>query len=132
MPLLITGGTYTRDILEIVSELKPHVSIRGCMVKVNDNLVRLGGSQSIYDHLNVGTVHDYIKSAKIINVDNDKVKLEDSFQGICGTSYTGYMQHCLALVGPDATIDQIHANNVTDFMILSVGGGLGLVFILIM
>ena len=91
-------------------------------MKMNDNLVRLGGSQFIIDHLNAGPVHDYIKSAKIIQVDNNKVKLEDGFQSICGTSYTGYMQHCLALVGPDATLDQIHDNNVTDFMILSVGG----------
>ena len=99
------------------------------MVKMNDNLVRLGGSQRIYDHLNAGPSHDYVRSAKIIKVDEDKVKLEENgFQDICGTSYTGYMQHCLALVGPDATIDQIHDNNVTDFMILSIGGLLLLVF----
>ena len=92
------------------------------MVKMNDNLVRLGGSQVIFDHLNAGPAHDYIKSAKILHRDNKTFELEDDFQGICGTSFTGYMHHCLVVAGPDATTEQIEENNVTDFMILSVGG----------
>ena len=92
------------------------------MVKMNDNLVRLGGSKVIFDHLNAGPAHDYIKSAKILHRDNTTFELEEDFQGICGTSFTGYMHHCLVLAGPDATTEQIEADNVTDFMILSVGG----------
>ena len=40
-------------------------SIRGCMVKIDKYLVRLGGAEDIIDHLNAGPELDYVKTTKL-------------------------------------------------------------------
>ena len=40
------------------------------MVKIDDYLVRLGGAQQSFDHLNAGPALEYLKSTKLNKVDS--------------------------------------------------------------
>jgi len=86
-------------------------SIRGCMVKIDNYLVRLGGAEDSFDHLNVGPALDYIKTNKL-NKAEDGLLMEWQ-NPICPVSYRGYMQQCFAIESP-------WQNDIK--IILSIGG----------
>ena len=87
------------------------ISIRGCMVKIEDYLVRLGGAQQSFDHLNAGPALEYLKTTKLNKVvfmlnmilhvhtvlkANDGLLLDWSHP-LCPVTFSGYMHHCLTL-----------------------------------
>ena len=81
------------------------------MVKIDDYLVRLGGAQQSFDHLNAGPALEYLKSTKLNKVDSfldifsipkSVLKAQDGLlldwtHPLCPVSFTGYMHHCLTL-----------------------------------
>ena len=81
------------------------------MVKIDDYLVRLGGAQQSFDHLNAGPALEYLKSTKLNKVDSfldifsipkSVLKAQDGLlldwtHPLCPVSFSGYMHHCLPL-----------------------------------
>ena len=80
------------------------------MVKIDDYLVRLGGAQQSFDHLNAGPALEYLKSTKLnkvasfltssqfqIPIQAQDGLLLDWTHPLCPVSFTGYMHHCLTL-----------------------------------